>query len=187
MKIFAETERLILRELLTTDVEAFFEMDSNAEVHKYLGNNPIQTLDQAFEQIANVQQQYIDNKIGRWAVIEKSSGEFIGWCGLKLVKENWNNHINFYDIGYRLNPKYWQKGYATESAMAALAYGFNNLKISEIIGTANVENKASRNTLEKCGLKFIEKFYWNTIYCDWLRITNEEWNEIKFKNKIQKL
>ena len=35
MKIFAETERLILRELLTTDVESFFEMDSNAEVHKY--------------------------------------------------------------------------------------------------------------------------------------------------------
>lgn len=158
-----------------SDDEAMFELDSNHEVHKYLGNNPIKTIEQARAVIEIVCQQYIDNGIGRWATIEKASGNFIGWSGLKFIKEYENNHINFYDVGYRLLPKYWGKGYATEAANAALEYGFNTLKAKEIIGTANEENKASRRALEKCGLKFVEQFMWKEIKCDWLKITKEEW------------
>lgn len=177
MKLTIETQRLVLRELLPTDAQSFFEMDSNVEVHKYLGNNPMQSLEQAHEAIAQVRQQYLENNIGRWAAIEKSSGAFIGWSGLKLVKENWNNHMNFYDIGYRFSPHYWGKGYASESAMAALEYGFSTMQLKEIIGTANVENKASRRVLEKCGLTFKEQFFWKDIQCDWLKITKEDWKK----------
>lgn len=186
MQFYIETEKLILRELRSTDAEAYFKMDSNSDVHTYLGNHPMQTLEQANEAIAFVQQQYIENKIGRWAVIEKSSGEFAGWSGLKLVKESWNNHTHYYDVGYRLHPGYWGKGYATESAMAALEYGFNTMCLPEIIGTANVENKASRRVLEKCGLKFIEHYYWKDIKCDWLRITSDEWNMNKEDVRCEK-
>ena len=175
MEIVLETERLLLRKFLPTDDIAMFELDSNAAVHKYLGNNPIQTLEQARKVIALILQQYIDNGIGRWAVIEKSSDSFIGWSGLKFIREYENNHINFYDVGYRLIPKYWGKGYATESAKAAIEYGFTKMNLSEIIGTVNKENKASRRALEKCGLKFVEPFMWRNIPCDWLKITKEDW------------
>jgi ribosomal-protein-alanine N-acetyltransferase len=164
-----------LRELLPTDDTGMFELDSNKEVHKYLGNKPIQTIEQAREVIKSVRQQYIDNGIGRWAAIEKSSGSFIGWSGLKFRRDEENNHINFYDVGYRLHPDYWGKGYATESCKAALEYGFGTLNINKIVGAANEENKASRRVLEKCGLKFIEKFIWKDLTCDWLEITKEEW------------
>lgn len=183
MKFYIETERLILREFRPNDLEDFYEMDSKPEVHIYLGNKPATSIDQSKEMIANIRQQYTDNGIGRWAVIEKESGDFIGWSGLKFIKEYENNHINFYDVGYRLHPKYWGKGYATESTKAALVYGFNELKLSDIYGIANIDNKASRNALEKCGLKFIEKFdfpMWN-VQCDWLKITKEEWLQ---QNKI---
>jgi hypothetical protein len=40
VKIFAETERLILREILPTDIDGLFELDFDPEVHKYLGNKP---------------------------------------------------------------------------------------------------------------------------------------------------
>jgi ribosomal-protein-alanine N-acetyltransferase len=170
-----ETERLILRELLPTDAEAMFELDSNPEVHTYLGNKPITELQQARDVIAIVRQHYIDNGIGRWATIEKASGQFIGWSGLKFIREYENNHINFYDVGYRLMPKYWGKGYATEAAKAAIQYGFEQLNANEIIGSANVENTRSRRALEKCGLTFIEQFYWHEIHCDWLCITKEAW------------
>lgn len=176
MQAIIETERLILRELQQSDAEAYFKMDADAAVHTYLGNHPMQTIEQAIQAIAYVQQQYKDHNIGRWAVIEKASGEFIGWSGLKLVRETWNNHTDYYDIGYRLMPEYWGKGYATESAKAALAYGFNELNLVEIIGCANIENKASRRALEKCGLTFVEHFYWKDIKCDWLKITREEWD-----------
>jgi RimJ/RimL family protein N-acetyltransferase len=175
MKFYIETERLILRELQANDAKAFFEMDSNSLVHKYLGNEPIKTREHIHEVIANIQQQYLDNGIGRWAIIEKSSGNFIGWSGVKFRRDEENKHINFYDVGYRLMPEYWGRGYATESCKVALEYGFLILNAKEIIGTANEQNKASLRVLEKCGLKFVEKFMWKDIKCDWLKITKDDW------------
>lgn len=170
-----ETKRLILREFLPSDEVGMFELDSNPAVHKYLGNNPIATIEQAREIIEKIRVQYIKNGIGRWATIETTSGQFIGWSGLKFISDVENNQTNFHDVGYRFMPQYWGKGYATESAKAALEYAFNTMKLKEVIGTCHEENKASRKVLEKCGLKFVEKFLWKNITCDWLKITKEEW------------
>jgi len=74
-----ETERLILRPVLDTDVDGMFELDSNPEVHKYLGNMPITNKDQAEKYIELLQQQYKERGIGRWAVIHKETNEFMGW------------------------------------------------------------------------------------------------------------
>ncbi len=182
MKIFIETERLILRELLSTDDERMFELDSDPEVHTFLGNKPVKSIEESRAIIQSVQQQYIDNGIGRWAVVEKSSGSFVGWTGLKLIKELTNNHIDFYDVGYRLIKKYWGKGYATESAKASVQYGFEQMQLNEIFGITHVENIKSKRALEKCGLKFIETFEHNGIPCNWFRITKEEWER---QNKIE--
>jgi RimJ/RimL family protein N-acetyltransferase len=177
MKIFAETERLILREILPEDAPAFFEMDSHPDVHRYLGNKPVQSIEETRKNIELIRKQYETYKIGRWAAIEKSSGNFIGWSGLKFIVEPENNRTHFHDVGYRLAPHYWGKGYATESAKAAIRYGFLEMGLSEIIGTAHIENKASRHALEKCGLTYIEKFAWKDFPCDWLKITREEWDD----------
>lgn len=166
MKFHIETDRLILRELQKDDLQAWFEMDSNCEVHKYLGNKPVKKMEQIENVFQSIQQQYAENGIGRWATIEKLSGNFIGWSGLKFIKEEENNHINYCEVGYRLSPMYWGQGYATESCKAALDFGFNTLNLPEIIGTVNEENNVSKKVLEKCGLKFVEKFMWNDIQCD---------------------
>ena len=135
----------------------------------------IEHIENAFQSIL---QQYAENGIGRWATIEKSSGEFIGWSGLKFRNDEENNHINFYDVGYRLHPNYWGNGYATESCKVALEYGFKTLQANEIIGACHEKNKVSRRVLEKCGLKFVEKFiYKSELTCDWLKITKEEWEK----------
>ena len=146
MKIFAETPRLILRELVVTDDEGMFELDSNAEVLKYLYTEPQTKIEQSRDVIAFIRKQYEDNGIGRWAVIEKQSGNFIGWAGLKLVKQTINNHTNYYDVGYRLIPRYWGKGYATETCKASVDYGFNILKLDLICATASMYNELR----EKC-------------------------------------
>ncbi|WP_293308745.1 GNAT family N-acetyltransferase, partial [Pedobacter sp. UBA5917] len=103
MKIFAETERLILRELLPEDAAGMFEMDGDPEVHIFLGNKPVQSIEQSKADIEFIRKQYIDNGIGRWAVIEKETNSFIGWAGLKFIKEMNNNHSNYYDLGYRFS------------------------------------------------------------------------------------
>ena len=116
MTHYIETKNLILREFRDTDVEGIFKLDSDREVHKYLGNNPIKTLEEAEKIISFFYLQYKERGIGRLACVEKPSGKFIGWAGLKLnlgEKEMLNGYTNFIDIGYRFLPSFWGKGYAT--------------------------------------------------------------------------
>lgn len=169
------TERLMLRPFVPEDDFDLWRLDSIAEVHAYLGNNPINTIEQAQAIIANLITQYATNGIGRWATFELHSGQFIGWSGLKYITEMENNHINYYDVGYRFMPPFWGKGYATEACKAALTYGFEQLGATEIIGAAHEHNKASRRVLEKCGLHFVEQFMWKDIKCDWLKISRNQW------------
>jgi ribosomal-protein-alanine N-acetyltransferase len=177
LKIFVETSRLILREILPSDDEAIFRLDSDPRVHRYLGNNPIKTMQEAQKAIEFIRQQYLENGIGRWAVIEKSTQDFMGWSGLKLMKETRNNITNYYDLGYRLMPQYWEKGYATESAIAARDYGFDTMKLDIINGTAECTNTASRHVLEKAGLKRTGSFLYYGEMNDWFEITRESWEK----------
>ncbi len=176
MKIFSQTPRLLFREIIHDDADAFFDMDSDPEVHKYLGNKPVADIDKIHEVIDFIQKQYTENGIGRWAIIEKSTNEFVGWGGLKLVKELTNNHVNFYDMGYRLRRKYWRQGIASESAIASLKYGFETLNLNEIFAAAHVDNDGSNKILLRSKMKFIETFYYDdSTFCNWYRISKEEW------------
>ncbi|MBC7410040.1 MAG: GNAT family N-acetyltransferase [Arcicella sp.] len=176
MKIHLETERLILRDIISTDVDGLFELDSNPNVHTYLGNKPVENIDQSREVIKAIQQQYRENGIGRWAIIDKETKDFIGWTGLKLVTEKINSHIGFYDLGYRLLEKYWGKGIATETANATLKYAFTKLNLLEVYAMCDIENIGSKNVLEKAGFSFIESFDYNGIEHNWFKITKGEWN-----------
>jgi [ribosomal protein S5]-alanine N-acetyltransferase len=102
MEIFPETKQLILRELLPFDDNGMFEHDSDSEVQRYLGNEPIKNIEESRKAIEFIRQQYLGNGIGRWAIIEKETNSFVGWAGLKFVRETTNSYIHFYDLGYRL-------------------------------------------------------------------------------------
>lgn len=175
MNIFTETKRLILREIVPEDAEAMFEMDSDPEVHRYLGNHPVKSIDEIKDVIQFIRQQYVDNGIGRWAIEEKSTGEFCGWTGLKLVTIPTNNHVNYLDFGYRLLKRYWGKGIAFETAAPSLKYGFETFHVSKIYGMADVDNIASNTILKKAGLNYIETFIYDGAEHHWYKITREEW------------
>ena len=172
MQIFIETDRLILREIVPSDYPGMFELDADPEVHNYLGNCPIQNTEQARQNIDFIRKQYLENGIGRWALVTKETNNFIGWAGLKLITEEINNQTNYYDLGYRLIRKYWGKGYATEAASASIAYGFNRLKLKEIFGMADTRNMDSRHVLEKAGMKYIETFDYKGIPHCWFNLSD---------------
>jgi RimJ/RimL family protein N-acetyltransferase len=158
MEVRIETERLLIRPLELADAPGMFIMDSDPEVHKYVGGKPMQTVEEIEAVIAYVRQQYLDNGIGRWAVIEKGSNEFVGWTGFKLMKETVKGYINYYDFGYRLARRFWGKGYATESGAAALRYGIDKLQYKDIYAMTDVDNNASRHVLEKLGFSYTGDF-----------------------------
>jgi ribosomal-protein-alanine N-acetyltransferase len=175
-----ETERLILRELIPSDYEAIFLLDSNPNVHQYLGNNPVVSINESKKYIENIRNQYIQHGIGRYAVLIKETNEFIGWAGIKYNTERENGQVNFYDIGYRLIESSWGKGYGCEAAKAWLDYGFNEMNIPKIIGTVSKDNIASRKILEKIGLQIRSEYYWNEIPCFWLELENNSYLISKF-------
>lgn len=176
MSIYIETKRLILREFIETDVINLFKLDSNPIVHKYLGNNPAKNEEECFKYIQDCIKRYKTDGICRLALIEKETNTFIGWSGLRFIDNyTFNNHTNFYDVGYRLMPEFWNKGYATESGKAAVKYGFETMKLKSIYGLTHIKNEASHQALLKIGLNFIEDFYYkkDDIQVRWYKIENK--------------
>lgn len=162
-----ETQRLILREITIDDLDGMYELDSDPEVHTYLGKQSIKSKDERLKVIGFIRQQYHDNGIGRWAVILKDTNEFIGWTGLKYITYPINNHVNFHELGYRLIRRYWGQGFATESALASLEYAFERLGINEVYAMAECENMASNKILEKVSFQFVEEFEYDGILHNW--------------------
>ncbi len=158
MKSCIETERLILREMIPSDDAGMFELDSNLEVHRFLGQKPVQHIAESRLMIQNLRKQYADNGIGRWAVILKETNEFIGWSGIKLITDSINNHQNFYEIGYRFIQKHWGKGYATEAGLAFVDFVFNEIKADALYAYADSGNLDSRHILEKIGMRYVNSF-----------------------------
>jgi len=172
MKIIAETSRLILRDIELFDAFDLLEMDLDERVTKYTGQNPIGTIEEANGVVQFILNQYAKNGVGRWAVIEKQSGVFLGWTGLKFHNEMENNHIDFYDLGYRFKFQHWNKGYATEASLACLKIGFEQLQLQEIIAMVHPDNLASMHVAQKCRFEFIETFSSENSVWNWLRKSN---------------
>ncbi len=154
MKYILETERLFLREFINEDAKEFFQLNNDPEVVKYTGDVTFTDLEAAEIFLKNYQYKIpplsITNvPIGRWAMIEKSAGAFIGWCGLKYFEPK-----DEIDIGYRLHREYWGKNYATEASQACINFGLHELKFPIIVGRAMKENVASIRVLEKCGMTY---------------------------------
>src|SRR6187402_3310583 len=175
MKIITETKRLLIREILPTDLEGMFELHADPDVHRYLGNATVSSKEQTVDIIKFVRQQYIDYGVGRWAIIHKKTNEFMGWTGLEFVTKETNHHKDYYDLGYRLSKRFWGQGIATESAVASLDYAFDKLNANEVYGMADCENEGSNKILKKVGLKFIETFDLEGIKHNWYKIDRVEY------------
>lgn len=166
MNTTIETKRLILRPVTLDDTQDFFELDSNPEVHRYLGNHPITTLEQAKANIQYILNQYKTNGIGRLAMVHKTTNECIGWSGLKL-EDVLRPEFKYYDLGYRLKEKHWRKGFATEAALASLDYGFKTLEIKEICAAAAIDNVGSNVILKQIGMQASGRFTYEGTLCNW--------------------
>lgn len=176
MKKPIETERLILREMLLSDAEGMFELDSNPNVHLFLGNKPVKHVEESIEYIENLQTQYKKFGTGRWAVILKETNEFIGWSGIKYITDEINNHKNFYELGYRFIEKHWGKGYASEAGKAFVDYAFKELKAEILYAYADAGNENSRKILEKLGFHFVNSFTYQEELEVWYELKNPDLN-----------
>lgn len=172
-----ETNRLIMRPFEETDAEGLFLLDSNPEVMKYVGGVVSTEIEQSRQMIEFIQNQYKENGVGRLAVIEKSSNILIGWSGLKYLTKEINGMKNVYELGYRFLPEYWGKGYATETAIAALNYAFNEIKTDIVYAMAVTENAGSNHVLRKLGFEELGTFLDDGDLCYWYKLEKKNYKQ----------
>lgn len=155
-----ETKRLILREITVEDAVHAYELNLDPEVIRYTGDVAFASIDEARNFLKNYD-HYQKYGFGRWGVINKADGDFLGWCGLKYTAD-----LNEHDIGFRFFKRHWNKGYATESAKACIDIGFDRFGMTTIVGRAMKDNIGSIRVLEKIGLTFDRPFNFDDHFTD---------------------
>lgn len=144
-----QTERLILRQWREEDLEPFAQLNADPRVREFFS-----TLLSREESDASV--KLMSDHIqrcgwGLWAVSLSQTNEFIGFIG--LVEVPFSAHFTpAVEIGWRLAYAYWGKGYATEGALASLHYGFDTLKLPEIVSMTTAQNTRSIAVMRKIGM-----------------------------------
>ncbi len=183
MKVYLETDRLLLRNFTEDDLDNLVRLDSDPEVMRYINHGDPRdsetTRRDTLPRFLEAHEKF--EHFGYFATIEKSTNEFIGWLHFRPAPEN---KILFrpgvddpteIELGYRLMRSVWGKGYATEGSRALIRKGFTELGVTCVIAAALVENRASTRVMEKVGLKLVEQYL------------HEELNEVIVKYALKRV
>lgn len=142
-----ETQRLYLREMTQNDFESLCRILQDEKVmYAYEGafhDSEVQEwLDRQIE-------RYKKWNFGLWAVILKESGEMIGQCGLTM--QPWKDR-EVLEIGYLFQRRFWNQGYAIESAEACKKYAFEGLDADEVCSIIRDTNIQSQKVAIRNGM-----------------------------------
>ncbi|MGH2808795.1 MAG: GNAT family N-acetyltransferase [Actinomycetota bacterium] len=172
-----ETERLLLRELTRSDLDALHAVLGDVETMQYYAHP------HSREETQRWIEWSLDNYArlghGLWAMTLKDTGELIGDCGLTI---QYVDGAPFVEVGWHTHRDHWNKGYATEGGRASRDWAFENLTIPFLISIIRPENVPSWRVAEKLGLTISRTTFrgpdnaWeHRVY----RITRDEWEKLR--------
>lgn len=141
------TERLVLRQWADSDRAPWAALNADAETMRYFPSTL--TRDEADAAADRFSAALESNGWGLWAV--ERDGEFIGFTGLAVPTFD-APFLPGVEIGWRLARSAWGHGYATEAALAALAFGFDRLGLDEILSFTAVHNQRSQAVMKRIGM-----------------------------------
>jgi RimJ/RimL family protein N-acetyltransferase len=151
--VIVETERLLVREIVTDDAEFIRELLNTESFLKYIGDRGVRTVDEARVFIEDrYRHSYRDNGYGLYAVELKSNGKLIGMCGFVRRAS-----LPGPDIGFAFLPEYEGKGYGFESATEMMRFGRERLSFDTVYAITSKDNDISGKLLTKLGFSF-DKF-----------------------------
>ncbi|WP_432950481.1 GNAT family N-acetyltransferase [Kribbella sp. CA-253562] len=143
------TERLLLRPFQASDLEPWAALNTDPEVVRYLGGEPLTRA--ASDLIAEqVNAQYAAENFGFLAIERRSDGAFLGACGLS--REQW--YPDDLQLGWRLAREHWGHGYATEAAASWLTHAFLELELPRVIAVTDTPNLRSIAVMRRLGMTF---------------------------------
>ncbi|MEM9331612.1 MAG: GNAT family N-acetyltransferase [Pseudomonadota bacterium] len=145
-----ETNRLVIRNWIEKDRDLFYQINSDDAVMEFFPFRRDRTA--ANKMMDELKVSIKDNGYGFTAVALKETNEVLGFCGLsELTADDVFPH-NTMEIGWRLAPQFWGKGYITEAAVKLLQFGFETLQLPEIISFAVHNNLRSLAVMKRIGM-----------------------------------
>lgn len=144
-----ETERLILREWRDADRTPFAELNADPRVAEHLSGPLERAASDAF--VDRIVARWASDGHGLWAIERREDGRFVGFAGLAAPTFE-AAFTPCVEVGWRLAPEAWGRGYASEAARAALRFGFEELDLAEIVSFTVPANLRSRAVMERIGM-----------------------------------
>ena len=137
-------------------------LNSDPEVMRYIGPGIAETEEGTLAMMARVKDRWAVFGYSWWCVIETGSDELVGMaCVQHLERDASQPH----EIGWRLRPAYWGKGYASEAAAEIVRFAFAQIKVPVLYAIAHPENLASQRVMQKLGMQHvgIRTFYGKAV------------------------
>jgi RimJ/RimL family protein N-acetyltransferase len=140
------TERLVLRQWRDSDVELFARMGTDPDVMEFFPGPMTYEASSGFAE--RIRTHIDETGWGLWAVEVPGVADFIGFVGLAVPRFD----DTLTEVGWRLDKPYWGQGYASEGGRAALAYGFEELALDEIVSFTAHPNLRSQAVMQRIGM-----------------------------------
>jgi len=149
MAIEIRTQRLLLRQWSSADLDPFADMNADPRVMEYFPS--LLSREESDAAVGRIRAHFERHGFGLWAAEIPDVAPFIGFVGLAVPR--FEAHFTpCVEIGWRVAADQWNRGYATEAACAVLKYGFEIIGLSEIVSFTVPINLPSRRVMEKIGM-----------------------------------
>lgn len=146
-----ETDRLLLRHFVLEDLESLYSLYRDPEVRRYFPEGTL-TLEETREELEWFLQGHPRHpELGLWATILKSTGQFVGRCGLLPWTIDGQEEV---EIAYMIAKDGWGQGLGSEAACGIRDYAFERLRLTRLICLIDEHNQASIRVAEKIGMVF---------------------------------
>jgi ribosomal-protein-alanine N-acetyltransferase len=132
------------------DAEAIFTIAGDPATVAHNPSDFLADVAEAHELVSRWIQHWQDRGFGYWCVREAGQSPVIGYCGVKAMSAHGQPVLN---LSYRFSLSVWARGYATEAAIAAVAWAAQRQPHSTILARVRPANKASQNVALKAGLR----------------------------------
>lgn len=150
--IVLETERLVLRTIGDDDVADHDRLLNTPTVMKHLGG--VMELHQIEARHAKGQALYARDGFSFLFLIEKSTGEMVGYCGIKRVDNPLATNQGDHEIGWVIREDRWRRGYAHEAMRAVLGWAFGpRIDAPHVVALTSEANRGSWRLMEKLGMQ----------------------------------
>ena len=146
-------QRSVLRRIVPGDAKGFVELNGDPQVMKYFP--ALLTAEESRGVMKLIRQHWETHGFGPWVL--DVEGDFAGILGLKWVPPDMP-FAPAVALLYRLIPRFWGQGLATEGSLAALEFGFCELHLDKVVAFAVEANTGSRRVMEKVGMVYGSDF-----------------------------